>query len=64
MGINLYGCTTSEKSEVYKFKMALFDNGESEEFLLFLRNFKTTIDASGTLTVNAELQYLRPLLRG
>ena len=29
---------TSENSELYEFKMALFDNGDPEEFLLFIRN--------------------------
>ena len=31
---------TSEKSDLCEFKMTLFDNGEPEEFFLFLRNFK------------------------
>ena len=29
---------TSKKSNIYGFKTALFDNGNPEEFLLFIRN--------------------------
>ena len=32
--------------------MTLFDNGDPEEFLLVVRNFKMTLEASGTLTSN------------
>ena len=47
---------TSEKFDLYEFKMALFDNGEPEEFLLFIRNFKMTLEASGTLKSDAKIQ--------
>ena len=36
---------TSQKSDPYEFKMALFDNGEPEEFLMFIRNFNTNLMA-------------------
>ena len=32
----------SQKSDLYEFKSALFDNGDPEEFLLFIRNFNMT----------------------
>ena len=44
--------------------MALFDNGEPEEFLLFISNFNMTIKVSGTLNSGANIQYLRTLVRG
>ena len=31
---------TAEKSYIYEFKMALFDNGDLEEFLFFYGTFK------------------------
>ena len=31
---------TSQKLDLYELKMALFDNGEPEEFLFFISNFK------------------------
>ena len=43
--------------------MSLFDNGEPEEFLSFVRNFDTTLAASGTLEVDANFQYLLTLVR-
>ena len=44
--------------------MALFENGDPEEFLLFVRNFQMTLKASGTLTASAKIQYIHTLLRG
>ena len=54
----------SEELDLYEFKMALFYNGESEEFLLFIRNFNTTLEASGTLFSGVKIHYLRTLVRG
>ena len=45
----LHRCPTSEKSDTYELKMALFYNGDPEEFLLFVRNFKMTLRVSVTL---------------
>ena len=47
---------TSAKLEIHEFKMALFDNGEPEEFLLFIRNLKMTLEASGTIKSDAKIQ--------
>ena len=44
--------------------MVLFDNGDTEEFLLFVRNFNVNLAASGTLATGANIQYLRTLVRG
>ena len=55
---------TQEKSDMYELKMALFDNGEPEEFLLLVQNFNMTLDTSRTLSSNAKLQYLRNIICG
>ena len=44
--------------------MALFYNVKPEGFLLFVQNFKMMLRYSGTLSANANLQYLRILLCG
>ena len=44
--------------------MALFHNSDPGEFLLFVKNFKTNIEDSGTLAANADIQYLCEILRG
>ena len=44
--------------------MALFDNGNLEEFLLFVQNFQMTLEASGELTSSANIQYICTLLHG
>ena len=44
--------------------MDLSDNGDLEEFLLFVKIFKMTLEASGTLAFNAKLHYLLNLFCG
>ena len=44
--------------------MALFKNGNPEEFLLFVPNFRTTLAESGTLSMGAKVQYLNTIARG
>ena len=55
---------TSEKSDLYRLKMTLFDNGDPEEFLLFIKNFNMTIEASGMLVARVKIQYFRTLVLG
>ena len=43
--------------------MSLFDNGELENFLLFVRNFNMTLAASWTLEEGAKYQYLCNIVR-
>ena len=45
---------TSSLSELYEFKMDLFDNGELKYFVLFVQNFNMTLVASGTLTTGVK----------
>ena len=54
----------SEKSDWYEFKIALFDNGEPEEFFLFVRNFKMILEASKTRAANVKLYYMCMLSSG
>ena len=44
--------------------MALFGNGEPEEFLLFIRNFKVMLKDLGTLNSIVKLHYMCMLLHG
>ena len=41
--IKLRRDTTSEKSDLYEFKITFFDNGDLEEFLLFITYFSTNL---------------------
>ena len=45
----------SEHSDLYKFKIAFFDNGDPEDLLLFVHNFNKTIETSGTLGSGAKI---------
>ena len=53
---------TSENSNLYEFKIALFYNGYQEFF--FNHNFKMTLKTSGTLKDTAKMQYLCTLFHG
>ena len=55
---------TSSTTDLYEFKMSLFDNGNPEEFLLLVRKFNTTLVDSGTLETGAKVQYLHMLVNG
>ena len=44
--------------------MSFFDNGNPEEFLLFVRKFNMALAASGTLDMGANIQYLCTPVRG
>ena len=48
----------SSTSDIYEFGMSLFDYGEPEEFLLFMKNFQMTLAATGTFETEAKVQYL------
>ena len=54
----------SQKFYLYELKMALFDDSETEEFLLLIRNFNMTLEASGILKPDTNIQYLCTLVRG
>ena len=47
--LNLRRDTTFSTSDLYEFRMSLFDHGEPEEFFLFVQNFQITLAATGTL---------------
>ena len=53
-----------ENSDFYESKMDLFDNGDPEEFFLFISNLNMTLQASGTYAAAADIQYLCTLLSG
>ena len=55
---------TAENSDLYEFKMALFDNSKPEDFLLFFRNFNIIIKVWVTLKAGAKIQCLCSLVRG
>ena len=45
----------SEKSDLYEFNLTLFDNGDPEEFLLFVRKFNMNLKASQMLQAGAKI---------
>ena len=55
---------TSSTLELYDFRISLFENGEREEFLLFLSNFNTNLTSSGRMDTGVNIQYLRTLVHG
>ena len=55
---------TSGTSDLYEFRMSLFDHGNPEEFLLFVKNFQMTLAPTGTFEIEVRVRYLRTLVRG
>ena len=55
---------TSSTLELFEFRMSFFDNGELEEFLLFVRNFNMTLAATWTLETSADIQHPPHLVQG
>ena len=55
---------TSPRSDLYEFEMALFDNGQPEDFLLFVCNFNMTMEESEMTGKDVKVQYLHRLVRG
>ena len=55
---------TSQKSDLHGFKMVVFYNGGPEEFLLFIRKFNMTLEASEKLADNVKIQYPCTILHG
>ena len=55
---------TSATSDLYELKMALFDNGNLGEFLLFSSNFNMTLAESRTLGADTKVQYFCTLVCG
>ena len=55
---------TPEKLDLYKFKIALFDNGDTQEFLLFVCKCNMAIKALGMLNAGAKIQYICNMVSG
>ena len=64
VNIKLRRDPTSSMSDLYGFKTSLFDHGNTEEFLLFTRNFNMTLASTETLDMDTKIQYLHTLVRG
>ena len=64
MKLKLHRYPTSSTSNLYEFRMSLFYQSDPEEFISFVRNFQTTLAATGTLETEAKVRYLRRLVRG
>ena len=48
----------SSTSDLYAVNIYFFDNGKPEEFMLFIRNFNTTIAVIGMLHMDVKIRYL------
>ena len=42
---------TSSTSDLYEFRIYLFNHAESEKFFLFVKNLQMTLEAKGTLEI-------------
>ena len=54
----------SEASDIFEFKMVLFENGYPKEFLLSQRHRQMTLKAPINMTSGSNIHYLRTLICG
>ena len=50
--------------ETYELKVSMFKNVKLEEFIALIKNFKTAIDGTITISVSVWINYLHNMLRG
>ena len=62
--LKLWIDTESSTSDLYEFKMSLFDHDKPEEFLLFVWNFQMNLVDTGMLETEIKVKYLCTLVRG
>ena len=56
--------TSQATSETNKVNRYTFNNGQPEELLALLKNWKIATDVTGTTLSSGQIKYLRTLLRG
>ena len=54
---------TSDNLETYNINISTFEDGQPEEFLALLNNFRTVIYGTGTMSPSGRINYLRTMLR-
>ena len=60
--IKLYRDPASAKSDICEFKSAIFNNGKTEEFLLFIRNFQMTLETARAIAAGSKIRYIGMLV--
>ena len=56
--INFFRNHASETSKTYEVKLAFFENSKPEEFLIFIPDFKNTLEATGVTSSSRHNKYL------
>ena len=64
VNINMSQNPLAANSEMYKIKIAIFENVQPEEFFALLKNFKTSIDGTGTMLEAGKINCIRYLSLG
>ena len=54
----------SATSETYELQMKILENGQIEELIVLLKNFRKSISGRGTTNLSGRNKYLRTMLRG
>ena len=54
----------SATSDTYKLGTATFKNGQPEQFLAILKNFKIKINGKETTSIYGQINYIRMMLHG
>ena len=62
--VNIQRNPTSAASEIYNINMSTFNNGQTEEFLALLKNFKIVVYGTGMTSLSCQINYIRAMLHG
>ena len=62
--VKMWRNPTPDTSDTYNINMSTFEDGQPEEFLALLNNFRNAIYGTGTTSPSVQMNYLRMMLRG
>ena len=62
--IKIWKNPSQAASETYKINISTFDDGQPEELIALLRNFRIAIDGTNRTTASGHINYLRAMLCG
>ena len=64
VNIKLCRDPTSGKLDLYELKISIFDDGKMDEFLLLVRNFNMTCEASVMIKTSVKVPFLCKIFHG
>ena len=64
VNLKFCGYPKSSTSDLYEFRVSVFDNGNPEGFLLFMSNFNMNLAVTRIMDTGTKIQYLSIIVHG